>query len=77
MNIQIETISVANGGKMNVIRDISTVKRLWAVADMAMRSIRNYPCGHKPSGVSGHCEACAALKQWDELWNPNRSGGGQ
>ena len=77
MNLQIETISVANGGKMDVIRDISTVKRLIAVAEMAMRSIRDYPCGHKPSGVSGHCEACEALMEWDKLLNANQSGGVQ
>ena len=74
MNLQIETITEANGGKMDVIRDISTVKRLLAVTEMAMRSIRDYPCGHKPSGVSGHCEACAALKEWDELSSHNQSG---
>jgi hypothetical protein len=48
------------------------VKRLLAVAEQAMQSIRDYPCGHKPSGVGGHCNACEALRQWDDLANTER-----
>ncbi len=37
------------------------------VAQKAMNSIRDHPCGHKPFGVGGKCEACEALKEWDAL----------
>ncbi len=59
------------------VKKVRMIERKVAVAEMAMRSIRCYPCGHKPSGVGGHCEACEALKRWDDSANPNRSGGGQ
>jgi hypothetical protein len=67
VNLQIETITVANGGRMDVIRDIETVQKLVAIAEKAMQSLRDFPCGHKPHGVSGKCAACEALKEWDAL----------
>lgn len=46
-------------------RDLVEVRKLIAIAAKAMDSIRDFPCGHKPNGVSGKCEACAALDEWD------------
>jgi hypothetical protein len=71
MILQIETITVANGGRMDVIRDIETVKKLVAIAEKAMLSIRDFHCGHKPNGVSGKCAACEALKEWDNITDPH------
>lgn len=34
------------------------------IADKAMNSILDFPCGHKPNHVSGHCDACEAMKEW-------------
>jgi hypothetical protein len=67
MNLKIETIKTAGGGRVDAIRDIATVRRLIAVAEKAMHSIRDFPCGHKPNGVSGVCDACEALNEWDAL----------
>ena len=52
-------------GKLDVIRDKQTVLRLLAIAEKAMDSIRDHPCGHKPNGVGGTCQACEALAEWD------------
>ena len=62
MNLQIETVTT-NTGKMDVIRDIENVKRIIAITEKAMDSIRS--CGHKPGYESGDCKACEALAEWD------------
>lgn len=67
MNLQIETIKVASGGSVDAIRDIATVRRIIAITEKVMHSIRDFPCGHKPNGVGGKCDACEALKEWDAL----------
>lgn len=67
MNLQIETIKAASGGSVDAIRDIATVRKLIAITEKAMHSIRDFPCGHKPNGVGGKCDACEALKEWDAL----------
>lgn len=38
-----------------------------AITEKVMNSIRDFPCGHKPNGVGGKCDACEALKEWDAL----------
>ena len=66
MNLQIETVTTTLG-KMDVIRDINTVHRIIEITEKVMASVRDFPCGHKPNGVGGKCQACEALKEWDEL----------
>jgi hypothetical protein len=53
MNIQIETIKAANGGRVDAIRDIAKVRKLIAITEKVMRAIRDFPCGHKPNGAGG------------------------
>ena len=65
--IQVETITLKDGSRMDVIRDIEKVDRLISITTKAMDSIRDFPCGHKPNGVGGTCKACEALSQWDSL----------
>lgn len=45
------------------------VRRLIAIADLFANSVRAFPCGHKPNGVGGKCDACEALKEWETLKN--------
>ncbi len=52
---------------MDVIRDIDGVRKLVAITERVMRSVRDYPCGHKPNWEGGKCDACEALKEWDAL----------
>jgi len=47
-----------------IFGDIADMLR---IAERAMNSIRDFPCGHKPNGVGGKCEACEALGAWDAL----------
>jgi len=65
-NLQIETVSTAKG-KMDVIRDIATVRRVLVITERFAAAVRDFPCGHKPNGVGGKCDACEALKEWDAL----------
>ena len=67
MNLQIETIRLADGGSVDAIRDIEKVRKLLSITEKAMRSIRDFHCGHKPNVVGGRCEACEALEEWDAL----------
>ncbi len=67
MHLQIESVETAGGRKIQVVRDIERVRRLIYIADMAINSIRDFPCGHKPNGESGKCDACEAVKLYDEL----------
>jgi len=47
--------------------------RLWIIkeklnlCDQFAQAVRENSCGHKPWGESGKCEACVALKQWDDM----------
>lgn len=47
--------------------------RLWIIkeklhlCDEFAQAVRENSCGHKPWGESGKCEACEALKQWDDM----------
>lgn len=52
---------------MDIIRDIEKVRRVVAITERFVASVRDFPCGHKPNGVGGKCDACEALKEWDAL----------
>lgn len=68
--LQIETVTTL-AGRMDVIRDVDTVRKIIDIAEKAMVSIRSFPCGHKPAGVGGRCGACDALAEWDAMQSPN------
>lgn len=48
-------------------RTFGEIADMLRIAQRAMDSIRDYPCGHKPNGVGGECDACKALREWDSL----------
>ena len=41
------------------------------IAGRAMKSIRNFPCGHIPNYSDSSCEACEALEEWDAIHSAN------
>jgi hypothetical protein len=44
---------------------IKLAPNVLSITEKVMASIRDFPCGHKPNGIGGECQACAALKEWD------------
>ena len=42
-------------------------RRKLQIAERFAESVRDFPCGHKPNGIGGKCDACEALKEWDEI----------
>lgn len=71
MNLQIETITLANGGKIDVIRDIDKVERLIASAEHLASRLRLWSISNGDMLCSGDAEA---LKEWDALSDqPRRS----
>lgn len=53
---------------MDSIQNIDKAMKIIAIAEKAIQSIREFPCGHKPNGVGGKCGACEALADWDRLF---------
>jgi hypothetical protein len=49
---------------------LEDVQNLVAILDKFARSVREFPCGHKPNYASGDCEACQALREYDALALP-------
>lgn len=61
--IQIETVTLANGGKVEVIRDIEAVRRALAAAENLATRLRLWSIGKDML-----CEADAkALEEWQAL----------
>ena len=64
MNIQIETITAANGGKMDVIRDVEKIRSVVDAAEALAARLRLW----RVSDGNMLCEGDAdALKEWDAL----------
>lgn len=61
--IQIETVTLANGGRIEVIRDIEAVQRALAAAENLATRLRLWSIGKDML-----CEAdAAALAEWEAL----------
>lgn len=64
MNLQIETITVANGGRMDVIRDIEKVRKLLSAAESLANRLRLWSLPTGEMLCSGDAEA---LAEWEAL----------
>lgn len=42
-------------------------RRLELICEKFARSVRDWPCGHKPNYAYGTCEACEALEEYKAL----------
>jgi len=64
MNIQIETVTLADGSKMDVIRDLEKVQKVMDIGGNLATCLRRW-CDHRGELF---CESDAeAIKEWEKL----------